>query len=163
MHYIDIFRKFNENKVKYFVIGGLAVNFHGLPRFTYDIDILIEMEDENIKRLIDLLTKWGYKPKVPVNPYDFAIKEIRDSWINDKNMKAFNFYNDKAIISEIDIIIESPVSYKDGIKNAVIFDAEGIAIPVISLGDLVKMKRKANRDIDLYDIKHLGGNYNAGV
>ena len=155
MRYIDIFKGFNESKIGYFVVGGLAVNFYGFPRFTYDMDILIYMEDENIKRLMELLVKWGYKPKIPVNLYDFAIKEIRESWIKDKNMKAFNFYNEQEIISEIDIIIDSPVSYLEASKNSVIFNVEGIDIPTISLADLIKMKEKAGRDVDLYDIKHL--------
>jgi hypothetical protein len=40
-----------EHKVKYLIVGGYAVAFHGYPRFTNDIDIFYEMSEENVKKL----------------------------------------------------------------------------------------------------------------
>jgi len=65
VHYIDIFRRLNENKVKYIVVGGLAVNFYGIPRMTYDIDLLLDLEEKNLSRFLALLKTWGFKPKMP--------------------------------------------------------------------------------------------------
>ena len=37
-----VFRSFQEHEVKYLVIGGIASVLHGVPRTTFDLDILIE-------------------------------------------------------------------------------------------------------------------------
>ncbi len=67
-----IFKEFNGLRIDYLVVGGLAVNFHGVPRMTYDIDLMILLEPENILKLVMKLTQWGYKPKVPIDPKDLA-------------------------------------------------------------------------------------------
>ncbi|MCK4308176.1 hypothetical protein KAW50_08135 [candidate division WOR-3 bacterium] len=40
--HLEIYKALDRNKVKYLVIGGIAVGLHGIPRVTVDIDILIE-------------------------------------------------------------------------------------------------------------------------
>jgi len=37
----DVFKSFQQNDVKYVVIGGIAAALHGVPRVTFDLDILI--------------------------------------------------------------------------------------------------------------------------
>jgi len=68
LDYQTIFREFNKLAIDYLVVGGLAVNFHGVPRMTYDIDLMVLLESTNILRLVSQLSQWGYKPKVPVDP-----------------------------------------------------------------------------------------------
>ncbi len=51
----DICKRFNENGVKYVIVGGCAVILHGLPRTTQDIDIIIEISQENIERIKNAL------------------------------------------------------------------------------------------------------------
>ncbi len=68
LDYHAIFRSFNKLGIDYLVVGGLAVNFHGIPRMTYDIDIMILLERNNILKLVTILTEWGYKPKVQWTP-----------------------------------------------------------------------------------------------
>ncbi|MDD5773735.1 MAG: nucleotidyl transferase AbiEii/AbiGii toxin family protein [bacterium] len=155
MQYDAIFRKFNELDIEYIVVGGLAVNFQGVPRLTYDIDLLIYFSQKNVKKLVNQLLEWGYKPKVPVDPFDFADETIRKKWITEKNMKAFNFYNEKSPIAEIDIIIDSPVNYSQAKKDIVKVKLYDLEIPVISIPDLIKMKEFAGRKQDLMDIEHL--------
>ena len=46
----DVFRCFEQNDVKYLVIGGIASVLHGVPRGTFDLDILIEPKPENASR-----------------------------------------------------------------------------------------------------------------
>jgi hypothetical protein len=111
LDYLGIFKKFNEEGIRYFVVGGLAMNLLGVPRVTYDIDILIDLEDNNILALMKLMKEWGFKPKVPVNVMDFADPKKCAEWISTKNMKAFNLVNAKWALSEIDIIIDAPVTY----------------------------------------------------
>jgi hypothetical protein len=67
-----IFKELNEIGIDYLVVGGLAVNFHGVPRMTYDMDLMILLESENIFKLVTQLTQWGYRSKIPIDPRDLA-------------------------------------------------------------------------------------------
>lgn len=68
LDYKNIFKELNELATDYLVVGGLAVNFHGIPRMTYDIDLMINLQPENILKLVTKFTQWGYRPKIPVDP-----------------------------------------------------------------------------------------------
>ena len=48
MTYENIFKTLNALGIDYVVVGGLAINFLGIPRMTYDIDIVINLENEKI-------------------------------------------------------------------------------------------------------------------
>ena len=150
-----MFKKLNDNKIRYIVAGGLAVNLHGIPRLTYDVDLLVDMEEENLKRLLKLLKSLGFKPKVPVNISDFADPEKRNDWIKNKNMKAFCLVNEKFEIRELDIIINTPVSYESAEKSIVYKKLYDIEIPTVGLNELIKMKKNTGRLQDESDIKHL--------
>src|SRR5690606_14700535 len=50
----------NEHKVKYLIIGGYAVNFHGYPRYTKDIDLWLWMSEPNIEKLIKAIKDFGF-------------------------------------------------------------------------------------------------------
>lgn len=47
----------NEQAVEYLIIGGYAVNFHGYPRYTKDIDIWIHSTSNNIGKLISFCNR----------------------------------------------------------------------------------------------------------
>lgn len=155
LDYLGIFKEFNTKKIKYIVVGGLAVNFYGIPRATYDVDLLLYLEDNNLNRFLSLMKEWGFKPKVPVDIMEFADKDKRQNWINNKNMKAFNLVNPDWGISEIDIIIESPVDYKQAVKKIELVKLQGVNIPTIAIDDLIKMKRITSRQQDARDIVNL--------
>jgi hypothetical protein len=108
-----IFKEFNGLGIDYLVVGGLAVNFHGVPRMTYDIDLMVHLERENVLKLVSKLTQWGYKPKIPIDPRDLADETKRNSWVHEKGMKALNFYSETLPIGEIDILIDSPIPYEE--------------------------------------------------
>ncbi len=155
LDYLGIFKKFNEQGIRYLVVGGVAMNLYGIPRVTYDIDILLDLEDANIREFTQLMKEWGFKPKVPVNIMDFADQAKRDEWMATKNMKAFNLVNAKWALSEIDIIIDTPVDYSEAHKRARKITVKGISIPVISIDDLITMKRVAGRELDKADVQYL--------
>lgn len=154
MLYEDILREFQKQKVKYVLVGGLAVNLLGFPRTTADMDILVEMSDANLGKIVKILKKRGYCVKQPVDPTLIANKKIRLDWIKNKNLKAFNFYKYDEL-KEVDIIIESPISYDEAKETAIKIKDGDIVISVISIRDLIKMKKKAGRDLDMLDISVL--------
>ena len=55
--YEDILREFRKQKVKYVLVGGIAVNLLGFLRTTSDLDILVEMSDENLANVVRILKK----------------------------------------------------------------------------------------------------------
>ena len=155
LDYQTIFEGLNKENIDYLVVGGLAVNFHGIPRMTYDIDLMIHLESENILKLVSKFANWGYRPRVPVNPEDLADEKKRNSWIQDKNMKAFTFYNEDQPIGEVDLVIESPIPYDDLRARAIKIRLEGQEIPVVSIQDLVELKIEAGRKQDISDVENL--------
>ncbi len=152
--YEAIFKEFHKKKVKYVLVGGLAVNLLGSLRSTADMDIFVEMSDENLAKVVSILKKQGYRVKQPVDPMKLADKDIRNDWIHGKHMKAFNFYQDGGL-NEVDIIIDSPVSFEEAAKGVVPIRMGGVTIPVISIDDLIKMKCGTKRDIDKWDVAQL--------
>lgn len=152
--YEEILRDFQKHKVKYILVGGIAVNLHGYLRATVDLDILVDMKDANLEKVVKILRKHNYRVKQPVDPMGIADKEIRKDWIKNKGMKAFNFYKESEM-KEVDIIIDSPVSYSAAKKNFQRIKVGDIILPVIGIDDLIKMKKKPARDIDKVDIERL--------
>lgn len=156
LDYVGIFEEFNKRGIKYIVIGGIAVNLLGIPRMTYDVDLLLELKDVNIKKYIEFLHSLGYKSKIPViDMFDFIKKEKREDWIKNKFMKAFNLYNAQAIVKEIDVVIDSPVDYKKALNNVVNVKFRNTVIPVIGIKDLINMKKDTGRKQDESDIRAL--------
>jgi predicted nucleotidyltransferase len=150
-----IFKELNGLGIDYLVVGGLAVNFHGVPRMTYDIDLMILLEPENVIKLVTKLTQWGYKPKIPIDPRDLADETKRTSWILEKGMKALNFYSETLPIGEIDILIDTPVPYEELKGRAIKVELQDEKIPTVSIHDLIELKLRAGRKQDLADVEHL--------
>jgi hypothetical protein len=152
--YEHILREFQKQKVKYVVVGGIAVNLLGSLRSTADIDILAEMSDSNLKKIVKIMLSKGYRARHPVDPMRLADKKTRQEWIDKKNMKAFNFYK-KNSLEALDIIIDSPVTFEKAIKTCERFKCGSIIIPVISIQHLVKMKSVSGRPLDKIDLEVL--------
>jgi predicted nucleotidyltransferase len=151
----SIFKELNTQKIDYLVVGGLAVNFHGVPRMTYDIDLMILLQQENISKFVTKLTDWGYRPKIPVNPMDLADEAKRKSWVQEKRMKAINFYSETLPIGEIDIIFDSLIPYDELKSRAVLIEIGSEKIPTVSIHDLIKLKQNSGRKQDLADVEYL--------
>ena len=155
MFYERILRELQRQKVRYLVVGGLAVNLHGYDRVTADIDIILSMTDANIKRFIAMAKKLRMKPRVPVDVEDFADKKLRRQWIKEKNMKAFLISNPENPAEHLDVIIVHPVDFSKAYKRHERIKAGDLRIPLMAITDLISMKEFAARDKDLIDIKAL--------
>ncbi len=49
----DLLALFNKHDVEYLIVGGYAMAFHGVPRFTGDIDLFVHPEFSNARRILD--------------------------------------------------------------------------------------------------------------
>ncbi|NHI94334.1 MAG: hypothetical protein EAX96_17715 [Candidatus Lokiarchaeota archaeon] len=155
MYYFDIIKALFENKIKYLIVGGLAVNLYGVPRVTQDIDLIIYMERENILKLNHLLKNLGYIPRLAVNPDDLTNKEIIKEWIENKNLKAFSFYNERENYKVVDIILVHPLDFLKAFERKTIKKIDETEIYIVSIDDLILMKEVVGRKQDFSDIELL--------
>jgi hypothetical protein len=56
----DLLELFNVHNVKYMIVGGYALAFHGAPRYTGDIDILVKPDAENARNILNALDEFGF-------------------------------------------------------------------------------------------------------
>ncbi|HNX91066.1 MAG TPA: nucleotidyl transferase AbiEii/AbiGii toxin family protein [Candidatus Omnitrophota bacterium] len=155
MYYESVFKAFNKNKIQYLVAGGLAVNLHGVPRMTPDLDVLVAADDVNLKKIVTVLTSLKYTNRLPGNAEHLADREKREAWIKNRNLTAYTFYNKKEPFMEVDILLVSPVSFEEAYKRRVVKKGRGISIPIVSMEDLITMKWEVKRETDLDDIRML--------
>ena len=81
-----VVKALNDAKVQYLIVGGLAVNAHGYERLTNDVDLVIGLEQDNIRRGLRALMDTGYRIKIPVTPEQFADPLLREAWRREKDM-----------------------------------------------------------------------------
>jgi hypothetical protein len=72
-----IFAALGKRKVRYLIVGGVAVVLHGIPRFTADIDLVLALDKANVLAALDALAGLGYWPRAPVPLLDFADPALR--------------------------------------------------------------------------------------
>jgi len=58
--YEEFLELLNKHKVRYCIIGSFALSFHARPRYTKDIDILVEASPENAKKILVVLDEFGF-------------------------------------------------------------------------------------------------------
>ena len=155
MIYERIFREFQRIGLRYAVIGGIAVNLHGYNRVTGDLDIIISFSDENISKFIEVSKQLDLVSRLPVKLEDLAKSELRLSWIQEKNMKVFTVYNPSNPLEHVDVKIDNSNDIEKFLNRAVLIKAADIVIPLVSIDDLIELKKQASRDRDLIDIKAL--------
>ncbi|MFH1566428.1 MAG: hypothetical protein ABIL09_00395, partial [Gemmatimonadota bacterium] len=56
----ELLALFNEHDVEYAVVGGYALAFHGAPRTTGDLDILVRPHPDNAERILRALADFGF-------------------------------------------------------------------------------------------------------
>ncbi len=65
--YVPVFEALNDMQVRYVVVGGLATVLHGYARLTADIDLMVDLEPEELRKSIDALAGYGMVPRLPVD------------------------------------------------------------------------------------------------
>jgi hypothetical protein len=137
-----VFRSFHEHDVRYLVIGGIASVFHGVPRATFDLDILIEATPANAQRVLDALLAAGLRTAELTDAATLLSKEI-------------TIFKDKV---RIDVKTRTPgLDFAEAWSRRVTARHEGVDFHVISRSDLVASKRASGRPIDMEDVRMLEG------
>jgi hypothetical protein len=157
MYYERVFEELNGKKVRYLIVGGMAVVLHGIVRLTADLDIMIDLGRKNAKTFVEAMTALGYKPRVPVKAAEFVDPEKRASWMKEKDMKVFSFFDPKAPMHSVDVFVYEPIDFESAYARRKTVKAGRLSLPVVSIEDLKALKVISGRGQDLADIKSLEG------
>jgi len=65
----------NKHEVEYMIVGGYALAFHGAPRYTGDLDILVRPDERNAERILAALAGFGFTD-VDLTAADFQTREM---------------------------------------------------------------------------------------
>jgi hypothetical protein len=150
-----VFAALQQAGVHYLVVGGVAVVFHGYPRFTADLDLVVALDRDNVVGLVGALTTLGYRPRAPVQAAAFADPETRRSWIQDKGLTVFSFWSSAHPATEIDVFVAEPFPMGPALARAVWVQLGALSVPVASIPDIIFLKRQSARPKDLDDIQAL--------
>lgn len=151
-----VVQSLNEAGVRYLVVGGVAVVAHGYVRFTADLDLVLDPKPEALRRAVIALSAISYRPRAPVAFEDFADETKRLAWAAEKGLTVFSIRSDVHSGTEVDLFAESPFDFEAAYSRCSRFDvSEGIVATVLGLSDLINMKRKAGRPLDMIDLAAL--------
>jgi hypothetical protein len=151
-----IFRALQEADARYLVVGGLAVVAHGYVRLTKDLDLVLDLSTESLRRTLTVLESLGYRPMNPVPLLDFANPELRHDWTENRNMKVFNLVSDQYRDVVIDIFPKEPFAFEPEYARSESKEiAPNVRARVVSVPALIAMKVEANRSQDITDIDKL--------
>lgn len=147
-----IFNILNQYNVKYLVCGGLAVNIYGIPRMTADIDLLLDFEEENILNFENATKHLMFQSVIPLSINTFVKKEDRLKAIKEKNLIAYSYFNSLAGYMNLDVLLDAPIDFDVLWMNKTERQLGETTIRLVSVEDLIELKRYANRIQDQNDI-----------
>jgi predicted nucleotidyltransferase len=145
----------NRAEVRYLVVGGVAVLLHGYVRMTKDLDLVIQLEPDNIRRAMAVLRGLGFQPMVPVAAEAFTDPETRERWAREKNMTVFSLQQPDRPLLPVDLFVTEPFDFNEVYARRAVFQFDGIEASVVPLGELVRLKSQVGRLQDLADLDGL--------
>lgn len=136
----DVFKSFQQHEVKYVVIGGIASILHGVPRATFDLDILIEATPENSKQLLNALLDAGLGTAGLTSVEDVLANEI-------------TIFRDRV---RVDVQTSTPgIKFEEAWEHRKFVSYQGQDFFILSKEDLILSKRAAGRAVDMEDVRLL--------
>jgi len=136
----DVFASLNKHDVKYVVLGGIAAVLYGVPRATFDLDMLIEATSENVKNLLTAFREAGLGTASLISVEELLKNEI-------------TVFKDRV---RIDVQTSTPgLNFADAWEHKEIMRYKGQEFYIINRDDLIASKEAAGRDVDLEDVRLL--------
>jgi hypothetical protein len=133
----DLFAALNDAEARYLVVGGHALAFHAVPRFTKDLDVWVEPTVDNAVRVMSALVAFG-APLVDLSIDDLA--------------SPGNVYQMGVPPNRIDLLTEvEGTTFEQAWSHRKGGVYGGVAVSVIGLDELIVNKRAVGRPQDLVD------------
>jgi hypothetical protein len=143
----------NGAGVRYLIVGGVAVVAHGYVRFTADLDLVLDLRDDNLRRAVEALADQGYRPRAPVPLEDFLNAEKRAQWVKEKQLTVFSLDSPRHPRTEVDLFVEAPFDFDTAFAEASVMElAPGLTATFVSYDGLLQLKNLAGRPTDLEDV-----------
>ena len=138
----DLLALFNAHKVDYIIVGAHALAYHGAPRYTGDMDILVRPDPENARRILSALNEFGFG-SLGVTVEDLALP--------DKVVQL------GITPVRVDIITSiTGVSWGDALAGRVAETYGGLKVYYIGKKEFILNKRAIGRKKDLADLEAIG-------
>jgi hypothetical protein len=137
----ELLKSFNENKVKYLLIGGYAVGIHGHVRATNDLDLAISDDDENALRVVNALSDFGFAGETVTTELFTQKNSVVRMGVAPVKIEILNYLHGPGF--------DAAYERKKTVK------IEDIEVDVISLDDLYENKLIVGRHQDLADVENL--------
>ena len=139
----DLLVELHDAAAEFVVLGGHAVAFHGHPRATKDLDVLVRARPDNAERVYRALAAFG----APLSSFEVTAEDFAD-------------YDGVLQIGlpprRIDILNRADgITFDEAVRDGESFELEGRRIPVIGKDALLRNKRAAGRAQDLADVEAL--------
>ncbi|MBN1578285.1 MAG: nucleotidyltransferase [Chitinispirillaceae bacterium] len=142
----ELFVLLNRHKVEYMIVGGYALAFHGAPRYTGDIDLFVNPDRDNARKILSALAEFGF---------------------GGLNLQEADFSTPDRVVQlgvppvRIDFVTSvTGVPWASAVVNRI--EGEYGDIPVYYIGreDFIRNKRSTGRIKDITDVEALGGDAN---
>jgi hypothetical protein len=137
----EFLQSLNENEVRYLVVGGYAVAFHGQPRYTKDIDVWIDLDEHNAQKAINALADFG-----------FGSLNLKPSDLLEPDTVIQLGYPPRRI--NLLIALEG-ATFEECYAARLEEEIDGIRVCFIDRDNLARLKRAAGRPQDLADLDNL--------
>lgn len=141
---------FDKNEVEYVVIGGIAINLHGFSRNTEDIDLFVNPNEDNIKKLQFSLFEI-FKDK---DIYEITLEEL-------KKYQVIRYISEESTTIDVIAKLGDRFDFSDIEYDIKIID--GIKINLANLKTLYLLKEKTYREIDQLDLKFIKAKLNSNA
>jgi len=129
-----------EARIRFVVIGGMAVILHGYVRLTEDVDLLVDDDPENLRLLLGTLANFGEGFARELSPEDFTDAEGAIRIVEESEL------------CQIDLFTRiSGRRYADVITDAEHFDLGNHRISYASKTSLIRWKERSVREKDKID------------
>lgn len=131
----------NSNGVEYLVVGAFAVAYHGYPRYTGDLDLLVRPTAENADRVLRALSEFGFE-KLGIQAADLRSPGMVIQLGVQPN--------------RIDLLTAiTGVTFEEAWASRSDADLDGTATHFIGRGELIRNKERTGRAKDLGDAEEL--------
>jgi hypothetical protein len=150
--YDDVHAALQGAGVRYVVVGGIAVVLQGHARLTVDLDLVVDLAEPQALAAVRALQRCGLMPRLPVPAEQFAEADVRRTWVEQRNLRVFSFFDPGNPLREVDLFATEPLPFEELWSAADVIDIGAVRVRVASKQHLVAMKREAGRPRDLEDI-----------
>lgn len=140
----QLIKSLNQERIPYALCGGMALAVHGHPRFTQDLDLLIQESD--LQRLIELAERLGYR--------EFS-GWPRFNTGTDRETKLYRLLKPLGMENLMLDLICVTSQFEEIWQGRTQFHIAGRPLTVVSRNGLRTMKQISNRAQDLVDLEKL--------